>query len=159
MGNGELSIFVGLQGSGKSTFFRERLAATHLWVSKDRMRNRRDRAQRQGVLIEQALREGRAVAVDNTHPRRADRAELIALGRAHRARVVGYFFDADKASCLARNALRVGRERVPDVALHVAAARLEPPTLDEGFDRLYRVRLVEGGFEVSEVFADRGAKR
>lgn len=156
MGNGELSIFVGLQASGKSTFFRERLAATHAWVSKDRMRNRRDRARHQVELIERALREGRSVAVDNTHPQRADRAPLIALGRAHGARVVGYFFDADKLSCLERNARREGRERVPDVAIHVAASRLEPPTLDEGFDRLCRVRMDERGFEVSDY---RGVKR
>ena len=42
-----------------------------------------------------------------------------------------------------------GRARVPDVAVHVAAARMQPPTLDEGFDELYRVRAAGGGFEVT----------
>ena len=35
----ELVILVGLQASGKSTFFRERFAATHEHVSKDLFRN------------------------------------------------------------------------------------------------------------------------
>jgi hypothetical protein len=41
---------------------------------------------------------------------------------------------------------------VPDHAVRITAARLEPPTPAEGFDRLYAVRPVEdGGFEVTEV--------
>jgi hypothetical protein len=34
-----------------------------------------------------------------------------------------------------------GKQRVPDVAIHVAAKRLEVPTYAEGFDDLYQVRL------------------
>ena len=38
----ELVIFVGLQASGKSTFFRERFATTHELVSKDLLRNNKN---------------------------------------------------------------------------------------------------------------------
>jgi|SRR5215218_2225674 len=62
----ELVIFVGLQASGKSTFFRERFAATHEHVSKDLFRNNRDRNRRQAQLIESALGRDSSVVVDNT---------------------------------------------------------------------------------------------
>jgi len=51
----ELVILVGLQASGKSTFFRERFAATHEHVSKGLFRNNRNRNRRQRELVEAAL--------------------------------------------------------------------------------------------------------
>jgi signal recognition particle GTPase len=54
----ELVIFVGLQASGKSTFFRERFATTHELVSKDLLGNNKNRNRRQAQLIEVALRAG-----------------------------------------------------------------------------------------------------
>ena len=42
----ELIIFVGLDASGKSSFLRKRLAATHEHVSKDLFRNNRNRNRR-----------------------------------------------------------------------------------------------------------------
>ena len=44
-----------------------------------------------------------------------------------------------------------GRERVPDKALFITFRKLREPTMTEGFDRLYRVRLApEGRFIVDE---------
>jgi predicted kinase len=144
----ELVIFVGLQASGKSTFFRGRFAATHEHVSKDLFRNNRNRNRRQGELVEAALRAGRSVVVDNTNPAVEDRRPLVELGRGFGARVVGYHFDSGTRGCLARNARREGRARVPDVAIFTTAARLVPPSREEGFDELYSVRLDGPGFEV-----------
>ena len=39
----ELVIFVGMQAAGKSTWYATHLAATHVHVSKDLMKNVRDR--------------------------------------------------------------------------------------------------------------------
>ena len=165
---GELVIFVGLQASGKSTFFRGRFAATHEHVSKDLFRNNRNRNRRQGQLVEAALRSGRPVVVDNTNPTVEDRrplvelgrrfggdlhvrdrsAPLVELGRRFGARVVGYHFDSGVRGCLARNASREGKARVPDVAIFATATRLAPPSREEGFDGLYRVRPNGPAFEV-----------
>lgn len=148
----ELVILVGLQGSGKTTFFRERFAATHAHVSKDNFRSNARPARRQRNLIAEAFAAGRSVVVDNTNPTVADRAELVGLARNAGARVVCYYFPPDVEASLRRNAGREGKARVPDHAVRITAARLEPPTLTEGFDRLFTVRPVEGGgFEVTEV--------
>ncbi|HEX4613785.1 MAG TPA: ATP-binding protein [Urbifossiella sp.] len=147
----ELVVFVGLQGAGKTTFFRERFAATHTHVSKDNFRGNPRPARRQRRLIMEAFAAGRSVVVDNTNPTAADRAELIELGWAVGATLVCYFFPPDPEASLRRNALREGKARVPDHAVRITAARLEPPTPAERFDRVYRVRLVDGlGFEVME---------
>ena len=143
-------ILIGLPASGKSTFFRERFAATHDHVSKDLLRNNRQPQRRQDQLIADSLASGRSVVVDNTNPSAAVRAPVIALARKHGAEVVGYFFATEAGDALRRNRARDGRERVPDVAIFTARKRLEPPTMTEGFDRLFSVRMNEadGTFDV-----------
>jgi predicted kinase len=152
----ELVVLIGLPAAGKTSFFGERFAATHVHVSNDlRPRGARRRRDAERREIEDALRGGRSVVVDNTHPRARDRAPLVALGRAHGARVVGYYFEPDVKGSLARNALRSGTGRVPAVAVHVAHKRLEPPSLAEGFDALFALRLAPGGgFEIAPLAGD-----
>src|SRR5262245_61243869 len=140
----ELVILVGLPGAGKTSFHQRTLADTHVHVSKDLMRNRRDRQARQLALIDEALAAGRSVVVDNLNATVADRAALIDAGRRRGATIVGYVVDTTRVESLRRNRERRGRERVPDVAVHAAAKRLAPPRSTEGFDRLYRVH-AEGG--------------
>jgi predicted kinase len=139
----ECVILIGLPGSGKTTFYRERLAASHDHVSKDAMRHNRQPQRRQEQLIEAALAAGRSVVVDNTNPRVADRAAIIAIARRHGAEVAGYVFSTGAADALRRNAARQGRERVPAVAIFATRKRLERPTYEEGFDRLFTVDVDE----------------
>jgi predicted kinase len=54
----ELVLFVGLQGSGKSTFYQSRFGTTHQLISKDRMVKRSRRSARLNRLLEEALRSG-----------------------------------------------------------------------------------------------------
>ena len=143
----ELVVFVGLQASGKSTFFRERFAATHEHVSKDLFRHNSNRNRRQRELIEAALGAGRSVVVDNTNPTAEDRRAPIRLGREFGAKIVGYYFESTPRECFARNARREGKARVPDVAIYATAKRLVPPSREEGFDELLCVRLSGSGFE------------
>jgi predicted kinase len=144
----ELVIFIGLQASGKSTYFRERFAATHELVSKDLFPNNRNRNRRQAQLIEAALGAGSSVVVDNTNPTVEDRQSLIRLGREHGAKIVGYYFESTARECVERNRLRAGKAKVPDVAIYATAKKLVPPPYSEGFDELFRVRLTGSSFEV-----------
>ena len=146
----ELVIFVGLQASGKTSFYRAHFARTHELVSKDRMPNNRNPTRRQLVLVEEALRAGRSVVVDNTNARTADRRSLVILGHALGARVVGYHFESRIEDCLERNRARAGKAGVPDVALYATRKRLEAPSYAEGFDALYFVRMDAGSWEVAE---------
>jgi hypothetical protein len=91
------------------------------------------------------------VVVDNTNPSAAVRAPLIAVAKKHGAGITGYFFLTEAGDALRRNRVRLGRERVPDVAIFAVRKRLEPPTAAEGFDRLFTVKINEADrtFEVS----------
>ena len=146
----ECVILIGLPASGKSTFYRERFAATHDLVSKDAMPHVRRPQRRQQELIDAGLAAGRSIVVDNTNPRASDRALIIASARRHGAQVAGYFFSTDARDALRRNRVREGRARVPDVAIFATRKRLEAPTYDEGFDDLYIVTVNENtrSFEV-----------
>ena len=142
-------MLVGLPGAGKTTFFQQRFAETHVHVSKDRFPNNRRPARRQAELIAEALSTGRPVVVDNTNATPAERAAVIAQARTHGARVIGFAFECTTRACVARNAAREGRARIPNVGIFATAKRFVRPARDEGFDELYAVRPLPGpSFEV-----------
>jgi len=148
----EMVILMGLQASGKTTFWKGRFAETHVVVSKDALRNNRRPGRRQAALIREALSAGRSVLVDNTNPRAEDRAELIHLARQFGATVVVYHLRSTVADSLVRNAAREGRARVPDVGVYSTAKVFERPTWAEGFDAMYEVTMAaDHGFEVKAV--------
>jgi len=126
----ECVILVGVPGAGKTSLYRQRFEPTHVRIEDKRR-------------LDTALASGASVVVDNTNPRRADRAPLIAAAQARGARVVGYYFDVTTRAAVARNAVRTGKDKVPNVAIFTVAKRLEPPTHDEGFDELYRVTIAD----------------
>jgi predicted kinase len=149
----ELVILIGPPGAGKTSFHRARFASTHVHVSKDRLRNRRDRQAAQLTLVDDALAAGRSVVVDNVNVTMADRAALIEVARRRGATIAGYLLDTAVGECAARNRTRSGRDRVPDVAIFAAAKRFEPPTLEEGFGALHTVRAADERFDVSPIAA------
>lgn len=151
----ELIIFVGLQGAGKSTFFRTHFASTHDLVSKDLMRNNGRPARRQYLLIEEALQAGHSVVVDNTNPTAADRADLIQLGRLYKVEIIGYYFETSVSQALARNRQRSDKDRVPDIAIFATIKKLARPTYKEGFDKLFYVSANDDGtFNISCALKD-----
>jgi predicted kinase len=148
----ELVILVGLPGAGKSTFYRERFAASHVHVSRDLLRKSKKPEHRQEQQLRQALREGKSVVVDNTNVRLEDRAALIALGRSHGARVAVYLFECTARECVARNAARQGADRIPTIGIFAAQKRLVRPDYAEGIDKLFHVRPASpSGFEIIAV--------
>jgi len=147
----EVVLLIGLQGAGKTTFFRHNFADTHQHISKDNFRNAANREKRQLHLLNEALEQQQSVVIDNTNPTAESRAAIIELARRHGARVIGYYFQSQVQACLERNAGREGKARVPDVAIFATAANMVLPRYDEGFDRLFYVRQADGGsFEILE---------
>lgn len=141
----ETVILIGLPASGKTSFYKARLSETHVHVSKDGFPNARNKQGRQDRLIDEALANGQCVAVDNMNVSRTERAAIIRHAKAAKSTVRGYYFSSKVEDSLARNQKRTGRAKVPDVAILAAAKRFERPAMDEGFDRLFYVRMNEDG--------------
>ena len=137
----EAVIFVGIQGSGKSTFYKARFFRTHVRLNLDMLRTRH----RLDILLRACLEAKQPFVLDNTNVTIAERAPYIAIARAERFRVIGYYFDVTVADALRRNEARPTEEHIPRRGLFGTLKRLEVPALSEGFDLLYTVRLGENG--------------
>src|SRR5579863_4515295 len=144
----EAVILVGIQGAGKSTFYKERFSGTHARINLDELKTRG----REQDCFSECLREKRSFVVDNTNTKAADRARYIGAARAAGYRVVGYFLDANLKDAIRRNGQRSGKAKVPVPAIAAALRRLEPMVKDEGFDQIFVVKSSDGGkFEVEEM--------
>jgi predicted kinase len=82
----ETVILVGLQGAGKSSFYKERFFATHLRLSLDMLKTRH----RERRLLRACVETGQRFVVDNTNPSRAERQVYIRAAKPAGFRVVGY---------------------------------------------------------------------
>ncbi|HLJ32299.1 MAG TPA: ATP-binding protein [Ktedonobacteraceae bacterium] len=141
----ELIIFIGLQASGKSTFYRTCCSATYEHISMDLLQHNKNPRKRQLALLETALQAQQSVVVDNTNPKVEDRLPLIGSGRLYGAKITGYYFDSTVRQCIERNRQREGKAKVPDVAIYVTAKKMVHPSYAEGFDMLYEVSIGENG--------------
>jgi predicted kinase len=143
----EAIILIGLQGAGKSSFYRERFFHTHIRLNLDMLRTRH----RERILLQACLSAKQPFVVDNTNVLVEERALYIALAKQAGFRVVGYYFRADVQAALKRNSRRTGKAVVPDQAILGTYRRLQVPRQDEGFDQLYYVSINEANeFEVRE---------
>jgi len=145
----EAVIFVGIQAAGKSTFYKERFFDTHVRINLDMLKTRH----RERVLLHACIGIQQRFVVDNTNPTVAERARYIEPARAAGFRIVGYYFPARVDESVARNEAREPRKRVPVKGIAGTHKRLQVPTLDEGFDELYSVRIDEHGRFVVEELA------
>ncbi len=143
----QVIIFVGIQGAGKSTFYRDRFSDTHVRINLDMLRTRH----RERTLFEACIACDQHVVIDNTNPTAADRARYIEPAKAAGAEIRGYYFSSRVSEAMRRNIERVGAKRVPDKAILGTAGRLELPTLSEGFDALFYVTCTgPGEFSVED---------
>ncbi|WP_029192419.1 AAA family ATPase [Paenibacillus harenae] len=141
----ECIIFVGIQASGKSTFYKERFFNTHMRINLDMLKTRRKEA----FYLEASMKGKQSFVVDNTNPTKLDRQKYIDAARSHGFKIIGYYFEPDYDESILRNELRSGKEVVPVVGIKSTLGKLQRPEYNEGFDELFTVTLVDGEFIVS----------
>lgn len=143
----ECIIFMGIQATGKSTFYKERYVDTHLRLNMDMLKTR----YREKLLLQALLESKQQFVVDNTNPLPEDRFTYIEEAKKHRFSVVGFYFEPDYAESIRRNAQRSGKSVVREIGIQSVIKKLTVPSFAEGFDELYRVRSTNGTFTVEEI--------
>ena len=141
----QLIIFTGIQASGKSTFYQSYFYSTHLRINLDMLKTRH----RENIIFEAALASKARMVIDNTNPDREARARYMQRAKQAGFEVIAYYFDTDLSNALARNRQRQGKANIPEAGVRAAYKKLQLPSLDEGFDAVFQVRIAEnGGFSV-----------
>lgn len=139
-------IFIGIQATGKSTFYRQFFFNSHVRISMDLLRTRN----RENRFLEACFATSARFIVDNTNPTKEERARYISLAKQHRYAVIGYYFKSDISKVLARNKMREGKELIPEKGIYGCRKRLVLPAFSEGFDKLYEVQLNQDIFDVRD---------
>ena len=130
-------VFMGIQASGKSTFYHQRFANTHLRINLDMLKTRH----REKRLLEVCLETKQPFVVDNTNPTVDDRRRYIEPARNHQFQVIGYYFQSKLAEALHRNQQRENPQQIPNKGIRGTYSRLVLPQYTEGFDELYYVQI------------------
>ena len=151
-----LYVLIGIQGAGKSTWAKAnagRLQAAI--VASDDIRNEleargvdaSDQGDRVFSIFEERvarlLDEGRNVIADATHARRAWRANVLAMARQRRVRIVAVWIKVPLETSRVRNARKPGGTQwgdrvVPEEVLVDMWRRFEPPEVEE-FDDIWKI--------------------
>ena len=140
-------MFVGIPGCGKSTFYKEQFFSSHLRLSLDLL-NTRNKEQR---FLNLALSLQQRVVIDNTNVLREERNKYITQAKEKRYEVIGYYFESILSDCLQRNEKRIGKDRIENVGVIAKFKQLQPPSFDEGFDKLYFVKIEGDQFNVKSI--------
>lgn len=142
-------ILMGLQGSGKSTFFAREFADKGFeHISLDMLKTRRKEAE----VLQDCIDNNKDCVIDNTNPTKADRSRYIVPGKHSDFRVVGYFLQSKLGDSLERNERR--ERKVPKKGILATFNKIEMPSLQEGFDELNFVRIENGEFKISKWIED-----
>ncbi len=138
----EAILFIGIQATGKSSFYKEHFFNTHVRISLDLLRTRH----REQLFLEVCLTSQQAFVIDNTNPQKTDRAKYIQAAQQRKYKVIGYYFQSKIADALQRNSKRTGKAKIEEIGIKGTFHKLEQPSFDEGFDELYYVELLENTF-------------
>ena len=133
----EMILLIGIPATGKSSFCREKFFHTHIRLNLDMLGTHH----REKLLLDACLAGKIKFVVDNTNLSLAERTRFIAPAKAAGFRVAGYFFESKVADAVRRNQSRPKGERIPEKAIPGASNRLELPSIAEGYDELFFVRL------------------
>jgi predicted kinase len=142
----EAVIIVGIQGSGKSTFYKKYFYDTHVRINLDMLKTRN----REKIILDACINAKQSFVVDNTNPTILDRKKYITPAKDNSFKIKGYYLKVDVNDAIKRNEQREAKKRVPIVAIKSTLNKLQPPTYDEGFDEIYIVDIDGDGNYIIE---------
>ena len=126
---------MGIQGSGKSTFYMENFFKTHVRINLDMLKTRN----REKILTKACFEAKQNFVVDNTNPTAESRKRYIDGAKKAGFKVIAYYFDIEYHTALKRNNNRIGREKVPEIAVLSTKKQLEKPIYAEGIDEIFTI--------------------
>jgi predicted kinase len=138
---------MGIQASGKSTFYKEYFFKTHMRINLDMLKTRN----RENIYLKASIEAMQPFVVDNTNPTAEDRKKYIDASKKCGFKIMGYYFEPNFDESIKRNESRTGKERIPEIGIKSVMSKLEVPSYEEGFDELYTVTSYEGTFRVEKL--------
>ena len=138
-------LFIGIQASGKTTFYQNALARHgYAHINLDTLHTRHNEQQ----AIADCFSRCASFVVDNTNPTKADRERYITEAKQRDYEIIGIFFQSILKDCIARNEARA--IKVPRIAIPGTQNKLQLPDYAEGFDRLYYAQITENDFVITD---------
>ena len=137
-------IFIGLQAAGKSSFYREKFIDTHIRINLDMLKTRH----RENILFNACLEAKQPLVIDNTNPTIEERKRYIIPAQEKRFQIIGYYFKSNIEECKQRNKQR--NRKIPLVGILATKKKMQLPSYQEGFDKLYYVNIKNNLFIVKE---------
>lgn len=134
-------IFIGIQASGKSTFFLRHFFHSHIRINLDMLKT----WHREQILLRACLEAKQPFVIDNTNPTRAERAKYITTAKEVGFSIVGHYFQSKLQDSIVRNNQRLGKALIPVKGIQATHRKLELPSFEEGFDQLFYVAINEAG--------------
>lgn len=137
-------ILIGIQATGKSTFYKKRFFNSHVRISIDLLNTRN----KENKFLETCLNTQSKFVIDNTNPTIVERSKYIELAKSKKYEIIGYYFHSSLDQALERNTARIEKERVPEIGIKGCYSKLELPNMNEGFDKLYYVKSENMEFQI-----------
>jgi predicted kinase len=143
----ETVILIGIQATGKSSFYKQKFFRSHMHINLDMLKTRT----REDILIEACIRAKQPYVIDNTNVTIEERKKYIDTSKAAGFSVIGYYFQSNIKDAIVRNESRIGKEYIPQKGIAYTYNKLIIPSYGEGFDKLYYVNINEqNNFVVEE---------
>lgn len=130
----EVIILIGLQASGKSTFFRAKFKDSHTIISNDLLKRNGE-----WDLINSCLETNKDMVIDNTNYSIEKRKAYIDKVKPHHYKIIGYYFKMNFARSIKWNKEREKSKIIPYKGIYMIYKKMEIPTLSEGYDELYSI--------------------
>lgn len=144
---------MGLQATGKSSFYKRNFFHSHMRVSYSMLRDEEAEA----MFVFYCLEARQNFVIDNTNPTVESREKYIGVAKGD-FEIIGYYFESKIRDAIKRNKKRSARERITEDYILRTYNKLQVPSYNEGFDKLYYVKIVDNKFRVTEWTKNKGTQ-